>query len=124
MDTRQTLSGVQTALSTHRVFGAPIHSNGSTIIPAASIRGGGAGGGRDEERAGAGFGLRARPVGVYVLHDGKVSWRPAVDITRVIARGQLIALVLMLSPLVRRWLRARRAERPWPARLWARLRGK
>ena len=122
MDTRQTLSGVQTALSTHRVFGAPIHSNGSTIIPAASIRGGGAGGGRDERHAGAGFGLRARPVGVYVLHDGKVSWRPAVDITRVIAGGQLVALVLMLSPLVRRWWRARRAERPWPARLWASIR--
>jgi uncharacterized spore protein YtfJ len=119
MDTRQTLSGVQTALGTHRVFGAPIHSNGSTIIPAASIRGGGAGGSRDEQHAGAGFGLRARPVGVYVLHDGKVSWRPAVDITRLIAGGQLVALVLMLSPLVRRWWRARRVQRPWPARVWA-----
>lgn len=122
MDTRQTLSGVQTALATHRVFGAPIHANGSTIIPAASIRGGGAGGGRDAEGAGAGFGLKARPVGVYVLHEGKVSWRPAVDITRVIARGQLVALVLMLSPVVRRWLKARRAQRSWPARLWASLR--
>lgn len=122
MDTRQTLSGVQTALGAHRVFGAPIHSNGSTIIPAASIRSGGGVGGRDQERGGAGFGLRARPVGVYVLHEGKVSWRPAVDITRVIARGQLVALALMLSPFIRRWLKARRVQRAWPARLWARLR--
>lgn len=121
MDTRQTLSGVQTALGAYRVFGAPIHSDGSTIIPAASIRSGGGVGGRDEERAGAGFGLRARPVGVYVLHDGKVSWRPAVDITRVIARAELVALALTLSPFIRRWLKAQRAERSWPARLWARL---
>lgn len=119
MDTRQTLSGVQTALSAHRVFGAPIHANGSTIIPAASVRGGGGGGG-DNEQGGAGFGLRARPVGVYVLHEGRVSWRPAVDITRVIMGAQIMALLLMLSPPLRRWWAARRATRG-RSRLWASL---
>jgi uncharacterized spore protein YtfJ len=112
MDTQQALSGIQSAINAHRVFGVPIHANGATIIPTTSVRGGGGGGGRSEQ-GGAGFGLKARPVGVYVIRDDKVSWRPAVDVNRVILGGQVVALLLMLSPLVRRVFSSRRTARPW-----------
>ncbi|MEV6138078.1 hypothetical protein AB0L63_18820 [Nocardia sp. NPDC051990] len=35
----------------------------------------------------------ARPVGAFVVHDGQVSWTPAVDATRIALMGELIGLV-------------------------------
>jgi hypothetical protein len=113
MDTQQALSGIQAAINAHRVFGVPIHANGATIIPTTSVRGGGGGGGGRNEQGGAGFGLKARPVGVYVIRDNKVSWRPAVDVNRVILGGQVVAFLLMLNPLMRRLFGSKRAARPW-----------
>lgn len=69
-----------------------------TIIPVASIAGGGGGGGSDGNAgSGAGFGMGARPLGIYLLKDGHVQWRPAVDANRLILGGQVLALVMMLT---------------------------
>lgn len=77
----------QETLSGRRVFGDAIQQGGVTVIPAADLAGGGGGGGgQDEdgqESVGGGFGLRARPAGVYVIEGGRVSWRPAVDVNRL-----------------------------------------
>ena len=92
-------------LTVKRVFGDSYEADGVTVIPVATIRGGGgSGGGEDEKKesgprglgAGAGLGVVARPVGVFVIEGQTVTWRPAVDVTRIVLSGQLIALAGLL----------------------------
>lgn len=73
------IRGTRDALSVRRVFGDPYEHNGVTVIPVARVAGGAGGGGGegvDEERKGngfgTGFGLRAHPVGMYEISNGKV----------------------------------------------------
>lgn len=113
---QQDISNMQSAVGAQPVFGAPIQVNGTTLIPALAVRGAGAGGG---ERGGSGFGLRARPVGVYAVRDGSVSWRPAIDVNRVIAGAQIVGLVVALNALVR-FERRTRSRPSWSARVLAR----
>jgi len=40
---------------------------------------------------GGGYGARVKAVGVYVIDDDGVHWRPALDVNRVIVGGQLVA---------------------------------
>ena len=100
------------ALATHRVFGEPIERGDVTIIPVASVQGGAGGGGGGEgpdgggSGSGGGFGMRARPVGVYVVKDGHVRFEPALDLNRVIAGGQVLAAIGLLT--LRRWLKRRK----------------
>jgi len=106
MDPLQVLTNAQEALSVRRVFGDPIQTDGVTIIPVAKVGGGGGGGGKASEQAGVGFGLSARPAGVYVIRNGDARWRPAVDVNRIILGGQLVAITAMVifGPILRRWL--------------------
>ena len=75
------LRGVRDALSVRRVFGDPFVVDGVTIVPVARVSGGAGGGGGegtgpDESGGrgfGTGFGLTARPVGVYRIENGEVS---------------------------------------------------
>jgi len=87
------LGGARDAMSVKRVFGDPIESEGVTIVPVAKVGGGGGGGGDDANNGGAGFGLTARPVGAYVIKDGEVSWKPAIDPGRILLAG-LAALAI------------------------------
>jgi uncharacterized spore protein YtfJ len=95
------------------VFGAPVDREGVTVIPVARLARGGGGGSGTEAGAGTGggggFGVTARPVGAFVIRGGKVSWRPALDLNRVIAGGQVVAVVALL--MVRSIVRARRRRR-------------
>jgi uncharacterized spore protein YtfJ len=79
-----------------RVFGEPIERDGALFIPAAKVRGGGGGGGDTEGNGGAGFGITAKPAGMYVIRDGKATWQPAIDVNRVILGGQIVAIVALL----------------------------
>ncbi len=79
MNVEELLTGARDAISVRRVFGEPIEHDGLVLVPAASVGGGGGGGGDSENNGGGGFGLRARPVGAYVIKDGEVTWKPAVD---------------------------------------------
>lgn len=98
----------RSVLTVERVFGQPIEKDGTILIPAAAIRGaGGAGGGGGENQRGeegigegVGYATTARPVGAYVMSDGEVSWRPAVDLTRILAA----ATTVIVSFLAFRWL--------------------
>jgi len=99
MDIEKTLSGAQEALTARRVYGEPYEKNGLTVIPAATVQGGGGGGGTESEGGsdgGGGFGLSARPVGAYVIREGEVSWRPAIDLTKLLLGCQLLALVTIV----------------------------
>ena len=99
------LGAVEDMLTVKKVFGEAYEVDGVTIIPVASVQGGGGGGGGegpgpgDEgtgSGSGLGFGVRVRAVGVYEVRDGVVTWRPAVDVMRVIVGGQVLALVAIL----------------------------
>ena len=84
MNPEDLLKGVRDALTARTVYGEPVERDGVTVIPAAVVRGGGGGGGDGEGNGGGGFGLHGRPVGAYVLKDGQVTWKPAVDPGRVL----------------------------------------
>ena len=106
MDPQQVLNTAQEALTVRRVFGDPIDIGGTTIVPVARVSGGGGGGGRGTEEGGVGYGVNARPVGVYVIRDGDARWRPAIDVNRVILGGQLVAATALavLGPAIARRL--------------------
>ncbi|MEU4562847.1 spore germination protein GerW family protein [Actinoplanes sp. NPDC023936] len=104
--------GAEAAVAS-RVFGAPIERDGVTVVPVAVISGGGGAGsgsglaargdrtGDDSpapegEGSGGGFGFSARPAGVYVIKEGCVSWRPAVNVNAIVAGGQLVLVVAFL----------------------------
>ena len=100
MDFMETISGARDAITVKRVYGEPYERNGVAVIPAAEVLGGGGGGAGDEPDGrtggGGGFGLRARPVGAYVIRGEQVSWEPAVDLSRAILGGQILALAALL----------------------------
>ena len=104
-DVRKTIEDARDAITVKRVFGDAYEKNGVTVIPAARVQGGAGGGtgegpeGPDGVRgrgSGSGFGVNARPAGVFVLKDDDVSWRPAVDVNKVILGGQIVAILALL----------------------------
>ena len=97
MNPEELLSGVRDSLTVRRVFGDPIEQDGVVVIPAASVGGGGGGGGDSEDNGGGGFGLSARPVGAYVIRDGEVSWKPAIDVSRMLLGWQVVAGIAALA---------------------------
>jgi uncharacterized spore protein YtfJ len=103
-----------------KVFGSPIHLDDLTLLPVAKIGGGGGGGtgtgpvpdGQESGGTGGGFGMSAKPLGVFVLKDGTVTWRPAIDVNRVVLGGQFVAVTGLL--VLRALIKARAARRgPW-----------
>jgi len=96
MNALDAVNQAKDAITVRRVYGESIQEEGLTIIPAANVMGGGGGGGDTEGNGGVGFGVRARPAGAWVIKEGEVQWRPALDLNRVILVGQLIAVVALL----------------------------
>jgi uncharacterized spore protein YtfJ len=105
MDVQEMVDRFRDALSVSRVYGEPIERGGTTVIPAARIRGGGGGGDSQSKGTGGGFGVNAAPAGVWVLSDGRAVWRPAIDVNRIILGAQLVAIFALLT--VRTLLRRR-----------------
>jgi uncharacterized spore protein YtfJ len=101
MDVSELLDKARGGLSAKRVFGTPVHQGDAIVIPVAKVAGG-AGGGEGQapseqgSGAGSGFGLSVRPVGVFVLRGGRIRWRPAIDVNRVILGGQFVAAIGLL----------------------------
>ena len=100
MQVEELVSGARDIMSVKRVYGEPYEKNGLTVIPAASVRGGGGGGTGENEGgesgAGGGFGLIARPSGAWIVEDGDVTWKPAIDVNRIVLGGQIIAMTAIL----------------------------
>ncbi|HEY9521754.1 MAG TPA: spore germination protein GerW family protein [Thermopolyspora sp.] len=103
-----------------RAYGEPFEKDGVTVITASTVyAGGGFGSGESRgEQAGGGEGggggVMARPIGVYVIKDGKVSWQPAIDMDRFILGSQIIAFAALLiaGRILRRRSRRRAPRRP------------
>ncbi|MGY1663443.1 hypothetical protein ACI78Q_19635 [Geodermatophilus sp. SYSU D00705] len=86
-------------------FGPPVERDGVTVITATASRahtatrrdGRSADAGLDAEMAGA------RPLGAFVVRDGRVRWRPAVDVTRLLTTAEVVVGgVLVARQLARR----------------------
>jgi uncharacterized spore protein YtfJ len=110
MDVRDVIDQARDALTVKRVFGEPYERDGTTIIPAARVQGGAGGGSGEDPQgqgkgSGSGFGMTARPVGAFVIRDGELSWRPAVDVNRIVLGGQVVAIVALLT--IRAFIKAR-----------------
>ena len=104
MELETVLTQARDVLTVKRVFGEPITHNGVTVIPVASVMGGAGGGqgerdegGAEREGSGGGFGLVARPAGVYVIKGDSVTWQPALDLNRVILGGQVVAIAFFIT---------------------------
>ena len=115
MDVQDVIAQARDTLTVKRVFGEPYEKDGVTIIPAARVQGGaGAGGGEDPQGqgrgSGSGFGVTARPVGAFIIRQGELSWRPAVDVNRIILGGQAVAIVALLTirAIIKTRVKARR----------------
>jgi uncharacterized spore protein YtfJ len=100
MDIQEVVSKAQDALTARRVYGEPIELDGVVIIPAAEVSGGGGGGGGADQSGssgeGGGYGLRARPVGAYVVQNGNVRWEPAIDVAGLVLRVGLVGVAVAL----------------------------
>jgi uncharacterized spore protein YtfJ len=106
MEVQEVLAQARDSMTVKRVYGEPYEKDGVTIIPAARVQGGaGAGSGDDPQGqgrgqargTGSGFGVNARPVGAFIIRGGELSWRPAVDVNRIILGGQVVAVVALLT---------------------------
>ena len=99
MDVDHILEKAGAEMSARRVFGEPIERDGTVLVPVARVSGGGGGGTGSQDGAeggGGGLGVSARPVGAYVIRGDRVTWVPAIDTTRVIVLGQVVAIVALL----------------------------
>lgn len=109
------IEGFEIDSRARQVYGEPhVTADGTTIVPVARV-----------SRRGTGDAARvtARPVGVLVIKDGRATWKPTVDSTRIALFSQLIGLVaaaLAGLAMVRRppWpdLHGDISSRPRPAR--------
>jgi uncharacterized spore protein YtfJ len=109
MNALDTVNQTRDAMTAKRVYAEPYKEDGVTVIPAAAVMGGGGGGGDTQGNGGTGFGLSARPVGAWVIKDGDATWRPAIDLNRVILVSQIVAIVALLSlrSILKAWAKRR-----------------
>lgn len=108
----QVIEQARDVITVRRVFGEPIERDGTVVVPAAAVAGGAGGGGGTDEKGnvggGTGFGVRARPVGAFVIRDGNVRWEPVIDrerqllINAALAGGALLVLRSLLRGRSRR----------------------
>ena len=93
MNMPEVLDEVRSSIEAKRVYADPVHEDGVTVVPAATVRGGGGGGTDDEGQSGGGFGIAGSPTGAWIVKEGEVTWKPAIDATKVLVLGELTAIV-------------------------------
>jgi len=100
-DLLEQIGKAEESFTVRRVFGEPFEKDGVTVIPAARVQGAVGGGGGQapggEGGTGTGFATNTKPFGVFVIKDGEVGWRPAVDVNRMITGCQVVAIVALLT---------------------------
>jgi len=101
MKVDELLEKAKDGLETRMVYGEPYEVDGVTVIVASTVgTGGGGGDSRDEKGRsgeGGGFGLSAKPVGAFVIKEGKLRWEPAVDVNRLVATLGAIAVAAIFA---------------------------
>ena len=102
MEIQDVILQARDTLTVKRVFGEPYEKNGMTVIPVARVQGAAGGGGGEGPEgqgkgSGGGFGMSARPVGAFLIQESTMTWRPTIDINRIILGSQIVAMVAMLT---------------------------
>ncbi|HYT29730.1 MAG TPA: spore germination protein GerW family protein [Actinomycetota bacterium] len=102
MEVQDVIAHARETLTVKRVFGEPYEKNGVTVIPVARVQGGAGGGGSEGppgqgKGSGSGFGMSAHPVGAFQIRGGEMTWRPTVDVNRIVLGGQVVAIVALLT---------------------------
>lgn len=102
MEATDVMTQARETLTVKRVFGEPYEKNGVAVIPAAKVQGGGGGGegeGPDGQGkgSGTGFGVNARPIGAFLVRGEEMTWRPAIDVNKVVLGAQIVAIVALLT---------------------------
>ena len=114
------LEDARDVLTVRRVVGEPIERDGTVVIPVVRLHGGLGGGAEPDDATatgtrggsfGGGLLMGAKPIGVYVIREGKVSWLPAVDVNKLALGGQIIAMLAVVAFGFRRRGRAKREVR-------------
>jgi uncharacterized spore protein YtfJ len=103
MKPEDVLATAKDSMTARLVYAEPIEREGVIVVAAAAVSGAGGGGGGTEkdgkEGSGGGFALSAKPAGAYIIKPGRVSWRPAVDVNRLITvLGLVAATALVFRP--------------------------
>ncbi|MBC7291021.1 MAG: sporulation protein [Actinotalea sp.] len=109
-------SAVADLLTPRKAFGEPIVQDGVTLVPVARVTGlSGGGGGQgptphgaesqgdgagEASGSGGGLAVQVRPLGVYVVEGPVVTWRPALDVQRIVLGGQAVGALAILTVLV------------------------
>jgi uncharacterized spore protein YtfJ len=121
MDVHEVLNHARDAMTVKRVFGDPYEKDGVAVIPVANLMGGAGGGGgsgagvpsgtgdpavadgASQSGYGIGYGMRATPAGVYVIKNGEVEWKPALDANRLALQraSAIIVGLLVLRSIIR-----------------------
>jgi uncharacterized spore protein YtfJ len=115
MEVQDVIGQARDTLTVKRVFGEPYEKNGVTVIPVARVQGGAGGGGGESPEghggkgSGGGFGMSARPVGAFLIRGNDLTWRPTIDVNRIVLGGQIVAIVALLA--IRSIARARAKAR-------------
>ncbi len=118
MEVQEILEKAQKNLGATHVYAEPYVVNGLTVIPAATVAGGG-GAGRGEsaegQGGGGGFGVKSKPSGAWVIEDGTVHWKAALDLNRLLIGAEIVALAGVFA------LRTIYGPRPLSRRRFTRL---
>jgi uncharacterized spore protein YtfJ len=115
VEPREAFRSIRETLSARQVFGEPVAHEGVTVIPAATVIGAGGGGGGSRQPgkgdaeareadtgAGMGLGLVAWPSGAFEIRADRVTWRPTLDITRILLAALGVMLTLGVGALATR----------------------
>ena len=100
MKVAELVTTARDAITVSRVFAEPYKTDGVTVIAAATLAGGAGGGGATTSAArkarAAALGC-ARPAGAYVIKDGRVWCRPAIDVNRLFASIGAVAIAYLFT---------------------------
>jgi hypothetical protein len=99
-DLADVIRDVRDAAAAGTVFGAPVRQDDVTVIPTALFKAFGGGESDGEPMGGrpaSGVRVLTRPAGAFVIAKGRATWRPAIDINRIVLGGQIVAVVALLT---------------------------
>lgn len=100
MATNELATAIREAVTAGLVFAPPYEHDGVGVVPGARVSGAVAGGhGSQEGQEGEGrvFRVGARPVGAFVVSDGRVRWKPAIDVNRLVAILSAVVIALLVA---------------------------
>ena len=109
MDLEKAYATLRTALSARTVYGDAIERDGVTVIPAATVFGGGGLGGNEASPdgpqvagLGGGYGLVAWPAGALEIRGDAVRWHRAFDSTYFLVTALFVLSAIVRARLARR----------------------